>query len=183
VDLGYFGDGAQLAADLVNTKGSFSGRERLLGVEEVRSFMEAHGQSLRVTKGDVAKLQALRARLREVFAAGDDDVARRHINALLADYPTQPQLTSDGERGVTFMPAGNDVAGWIGASAALGLAFFVAQHGTTRLGMCDASDCNDAYIDASKNTNKRYCSSGCARLESVRAFRQRKRTSGTAEGP
>jgi predicted RNA-binding Zn ribbon-like protein len=164
-----------LAADLVNTKGWMSGTERLAGVDDVRAFLEAHGQALRVAKADIAKLQTLRARLLEVFSAPDDDVARRHINALLADYPTQPQLTSDGERGVTFTPAGNDVTGWIGASAALGLAFFVAQYGTTRLGICHASDCADAYIDASKNSNKRYCSSGCARLESVRAFRQRKR--------
>jgi predicted RNA-binding Zn ribbon-like protein len=175
VDLGYFGDGAQLAADLVNTKGWHSGRERLLGVEEIREFVAAHGQSLSVTEADVARLQALRARLRDVFAAGDDQLARSHINALLADYPTRPQLANDGERGVTFAPAGTDVAGWIGASAALGLAFFVAQYGTTRLGICHASDCADAYVDGSKNTNKRYCSSGCARLESVRAFRQRKR--------
>jgi predicted RNA-binding Zn ribbon-like protein len=87
----------------------------------------------------------------------------------------RPQLASDGERGVTFEPTGTDVAGWVGASAALGLAFFVAAHGTTRFGICDASDCADAYIDSSKNTTKRYCSSGCARLESVRAFRQRRR--------
>ena len=175
MDLGYFGDGAQLAADLINTKGWVSGRERLLGVEDVRAFVQAHGQSLRVTAADVAKLQALRARLLDVFAAPDDDLARRHINALLADYPMRPQLASDGERGVTFEPTGTDVAGWVGASAALGLAFFVAAHGTTRFGICDASDCADAYIDSSKNTTKRYCSSGCARLESVRAFRQRKR--------
>lgn len=175
MDLGYFGDGAQLAADLINTKGWISDRERLLGVDDVREFMQAHGQSLRITEADVAKLQALRARLLEVFSAPDDDAARRHVNALLADYPTRPQLTDDGERGVTFEPTGTGVAGWVGASAALGLAFFIAQHGTSRLGICHASDCADAYIDGSKNTNKRYCSSGCARLESVRAFRQRKR--------
>jgi predicted RNA-binding Zn ribbon-like protein len=175
VDFGYFGDGAQLAADLINTKGWVSNRERLLGVEDVRAFIEAHGQSLSVANADVASLQALRERLLEVFTAADSDSARRHINALLADYPTRPLLTSDGERGVTFEPTGTDVTGWVGASAALGLAFFVAQHGTTRLGICHASDCADAYVDGSKNSNKRYCSSGCARLESVRAFRQRKR--------
>jgi predicted RNA-binding Zn ribbon-like protein len=176
VDLGYFGDGAQLAADLVNTKGWVSGREQLPGVEGVRAFMLAHGQLLRVTKADVAKLQTLRERVRGVFTAPDDDFARRQINALLADFPTQPKLADDGERGVTFEPSGTDVAGWVGASVALGLAFFIAQYGTTRLGVCHASDCDDAYVDGSKNSNKRYCSSGCARLESVRAFRQRKRT-------
>jgi len=180
VDLGYFGDGAQLAADLVNTRGWINGKERLTGVEEVRAFLDAHGQARNVTNADVPKLLDLRDRLREIFQAGDDDAARRLINALLAEYPTRPQLAAD-DPGVTFEPTGTDATAWIGAHAALGLAFFIAQHGTNRLGICHASDCADAYVDGSKNSNKRYCSGGCARLESVRAFRARKRK--TAELP
>jgi predicted RNA-binding Zn ribbon-like protein len=176
VDLGYFGDGAQLAADLVNTHSWFSGRERLNGIEDVRAFLEAHGHSQRVTKADLPKLFELRERLREIFEAGEDEVTRRQINALLAVFPTLPQLAGDAP-GVTFTPAGNDATSWLGAHAALGLAFFIARHGTNRLGICHSSDCADAYIDASKNSNKRYCSGDCARLESVRAFRERKRKS------
>jgi predicted RNA-binding Zn ribbon-like protein len=179
VDLGYFGDGAQLAADLVNTRGWHSGTERLTSVEEVRAFLDAHGQSRRVTKADIPKLLELRDRLREIFLAGEDELTRRRINALLAAYPTQPQLADDAA-GVTFEPTGTDATAWIGAHAALGLAFFIARHGTNRLGICDASDCADAYVDASKNSNKRYCSGGCARLESVRAFRERKRKAGSS---
>jgi predicted RNA-binding Zn ribbon-like protein len=173
VDLGYFGDGAQLAADLVNTRG-FSGTERLTNLEDVRAFLKAHGQAQRVTKADLPKLLDLRERLREIFAAGEDELARRRINALLAAYPALPQLAGD-EPGMTFEPTSTDATSWIGAHAALGLAFFIARHGTNRLGMCHASDCADAYIDSSKNSNKLYCSGDCARLESVRAFRERKR--------
>jgi predicted RNA-binding Zn ribbon-like protein len=178
VDLGYFGDGAQLAADLVNTRGWVSGKERLNGVEDVRAFLDAHGHTQRVTKADLPKLLALRERLREIFLAGEDEVARRRINALLAAYPTQPQLAGDTP-GVTFEPTGSDVTARLGAQTALGLAFFIARHGTNRLGVCHASDCADAYVDASKNSNKRYCSGDCARLESVRAFRERKRKAGS----
>jgi predicted RNA-binding Zn ribbon-like protein len=174
VDLGYFGDGAQLAADLVNTFGWVQGKERLTSIEDVRTFLAAHGQSQRVTNADLPKLLELRKRLQEIFAAGEDTLTRRRINALLADFPTLPQLAGD-QPGVTFEPTSSDATSWIGAHAALGLAFFIAQHGTNRLGLCHASDCSDAYIDASKNSNKRYCSGGCARLESVRAFRERKR--------
>ena len=174
MDLGYFGDGAQLAADLVNTHSWFSGRERLNGVEDVRAFLQSRGQSQRVNKAELPKLFALRDRLREIFAAGDGELTRRRLNALLADFPTRPQLAGD-DPGVTFEPIGSDATSWIGAHAALGLAFFIATHGPNRLGICDASDCADAYVDSSKNSNKRYCSGGCARLESVRAFRERKR--------
>jgi predicted RNA-binding Zn ribbon-like protein len=179
VDLGYFGDGAQLAADLVNTRGWFSGKERLNDVEDMRAFLEAHGRSQRVTKAELPRVLALRDRLREIFQAGDGELARRRINALLTDFPTRPQLAGD-EPGVTFEPTNSDATSWIGAHTALGLAFFIAKHGTNRLGICDASDCADAYVDASKNSNKRYCSGDCARLESVRAFRERKRKAGSS---
>ncbi len=177
MDLGYFGDGAQLAADLVNTRGWISGNERLASVDDLRAFLAAHGETRRITKADVPKVHGLRDRLREIFLAGEDEVARRRINALLTDFPTRPQLAGD-EPGVTFEPTGGDVTAWLGAQAALGLAFFIARHGTNRIGICDASDCADAYVDTSKNSNKRYCSGGCARLESVRAFRERKRKAG-----
>jgi predicted RNA-binding Zn ribbon-like protein len=180
VDLGYFGDGAQLAADLVNTRGWIDGKERLTSVDDVRAFLEAHGQTRRVTKADLTKLLDVRNRLRDIFAAGDDEIARRRINALIAEFPTHPQLAGDG--GVTFEPIANDATSWIGVHAVLGLAFFIAKHGTNRLGICDASDCSDAYVDETKNAHKRYCSGTCARLESVRAFRERKRSAGT-EGP
>ena len=107
MDLGYFGDGAQLAADLVNTRGWVSGTERLTSVEDVRAFLDAHDQTRRVTKADVPKLLGLRDRLREIFLAGDDDLARSRINALLTAFPTLPQLAGD-EPGVTFESTGTD---------------------------------------------------------------------------
>ena len=168
-----------MAADLVNTRGWIGGQERLNGVEDVRAFLETHGQPQRVGKADVPMLLTLRDRLREVFLAGEDELARRRVNALLAAFPTRTQLAADGS-GVAFESTGTDVVSRIGAQAALGLAFFIADHGTSRLGICDASDCADAYVDASKNSNKRYCSGTCARLESVRAFRERKRKAGTS---
>ena len=177
MDLGYFGDGAQLAADLVNTRGWIGGTERLTSVEAARAFLAEHGPAPPVTKADLPKLLSLRGRLRDIFLAGEDEVARRQINALLADFPTRPQLAGDASA-VTFEPTATDATAWIGAHAALGLAFFIAQHGTNRLGICHSADCADAYVDGSKNSNKRYCSGGCARLESVRAFRERKRKAG-----
>jgi predicted RNA-binding Zn ribbon-like protein len=181
VDLGYFRDGAHLAADFVNTKGSYSGREYLGGVDEARAFLTEHGHSPAVKKSDIPKLHALRDRLRAVFAAADEDDARRHINALLTDFPTRPSLAGYGERGVTFAPAGSDAVSWIGANAAIGLAFFVAERGLGRLGICGASTCADAFVDESKNSTKHCCSAKCTRLENVRAFRARRASSSSAQ--
>lgn len=181
MDLGYFHDGAHLAADFVNTKGWHSGREYLAGVAEVRAFLAGRGPELAVKKSDVPKLHALRDRLRAVFAAPDDEAARRHINALLADFPTRPQLVGAGERGVAFAPAGRDAVSWVGANAAIGLAFFVAERGSGRLGICGASSCDDAFVDESKNSTKHCCSAQCTRLENVRAFRARRASSSGAQ--
>lgn len=174
VDFGYFYQGAHLAADFVNTKSWLSGKERLTRHDKVRELLRAAGQERPVAKIDLPKLHALRERVRSVFAAPDDAEARRQIAALLADYPAQLGLTA-GEHGLTFTPTGSDAESWLGATIAVGLAFFVAEHGTTRFGICGASDCADAFIDASKNHTKHYCSASCTRLENVRAFRTRKR--------
>jgi len=176
VNLGYFSSGARLAADLINTKGWVSNQERLLGADDVRPFFEALGQERRVTKADLTRLHALRGRLRAVFLAQDPVEVRRLIDGLLLDFPSQPRFERDGELGgLGFEPVGKDAASLIGANAALGLAFFIAEHGTSRLGICRASDCDDAYIDESKNCTKICCSPRCTRLENVRAFRARQR--------
>jgi predicted RNA-binding Zn ribbon-like protein len=178
VDLGYFPDGAHLAADFVNTKGSYSGNEYLGGVAEAEAFLADHGQAAAVKKSDIPKLHALRDRLRAVFAAADDDAARRHVNALLADFPTRPRLAGDGA--LAFAPAAKDAVSWIGANAAIGLARFIAERGSARLGICGASTCNDAFVDDSKNNTKHCCSATCTRLENVRAFRARRASSSSA---
>lgn len=179
--LGYSGGGAQLAVDLVNTRGWFSGREKLDGVPAVRAFMQAHGAERRFSAADLPRLKALREQLRRVFLAADDAEAQHCVNALLAEYPVVPRVAAEGgAAAVTFEPAADDFVNWVGANAALGLAFFIAEHGKGRLGICSASDCEDAYFDATKNSAKRYCSSSCARLESVRAFRARRRKQSAA---
>jgi predicted RNA-binding Zn ribbon-like protein len=176
VHLGYSGGGAQLAVDLVNTRGWFSGTERLDGVAAARAFMEAHGENRRFTAADLPRLLALREHLRRIFLATDDAEAQRHLNALLSEYPVVPRVAASAEgSAVMFEPSADDFVHWVGANAALGIAFFIAEHGTGRLGICAASDCEDAYFDTTKNSAKRYCSNSCARLESVRAFRARKR--------
>ncbi len=177
MDLGYFSNGAELAADLVNTFGPVSKTEDLGTVAAVQAFLAEHGQQRRVSKADLPRLHALRTRLRAVFTAANDEQARRRINDLLADFPAQPRLGSDPDGGVVFEGSAGDAVSWIGATSALGLAFFVAEHGTARLGICGASDCLDAFVDGSKNSTKHYCSTKCTRLENVRAFRARKRAS------
>ncbi|MGA2395043.1 MAG: CGNR zinc finger domain-containing protein [Candidatus Lustribacter sp.] len=174
MDFGYFCKGAYLAVDLVRTKGWYSGTERLTP-ERARAVLQRYGQERRITKNDLPRLFALRDRLRAVFTAGDDASARRHIAGLLADFPARLDLPAGGEQSMTFVPAAGDAVSWIGANAAIGLAFFVSEYGAARLGVCNASDCDDAFLDESKNRTKHYCSVGCARNENVRTFRARKK--------
>lgn len=174
VDFGYFCKGAYLARDLVRTKGWYSGTERLTP-DRALAILQRYGQERPIAESDLPRLVALRDRLRAVFTAGDEASVRRHIAGLLADFPARLDLPADGAEGMTFVPAAADAVSWIGANAAIGLAFFVSEHGASRLGVCSASDCDDAFLDESKNRTKHYCSVGCARNENVRTFRARKK--------
>ncbi len=59
------------------------------------------------------------------------------------------------------------------AAAASGLAAVVAQFGANRLGICAIASCRCAFIDASTNRSRRYCSDHCTTKATVTAFRAR----------
>lgn len=172
---------AQLAADLANSLGSFSGRENLGDVAALRAFLDAHAIEAAARAEDLPRLHELRARFIAVFQAATPAEQIALINDLLAAFPATPRLQPGAERpGIDFTPAASDVVHEIGARGALGLAYFFTKWGFERIGTCECDDCNDAYVDSTKNRMKRFCSTGCARLASTRAFRARKRAATTS---
>jgi predicted RNA-binding Zn ribbon-like protein len=74
-----------------------------------------------------------------------------------------------------FEPLDGGFAKWLGATTAMALAIVLCEYGKERLGVCAAPRCRDAFIDTSKNKQKRYCDDKCANRENVAAFRARHR--------
>ncbi|MFI7609647.1 CGNR zinc finger domain-containing protein [Nonomuraea terrae] len=116
-------------------------------------------------------LRRLRDELAAVFdAAGDDRAVAERLNALLGRYPVRPQL-SDHDGHDWHLHLAEDPA----ATAVMGLAAVVAEHGVDRLGRCREPHCLQAFLDTSSNRSRRYCSARCASRANVAAFRARRR--------
>jgi predicted RNA-binding Zn ribbon-like protein len=166
-----------LAIDLVNTLQPVSGRDRLADVAALRDFLRAHDHDADPGPDDLARVRELRADLREVFAAADQQVAAELINRLLERSGATPRVRAhDGAPHLHFEPGGAGLAERLGAACAMGLAIVLCAFGVDRLGICASASCRDAFVDKSKNRRKRYCCEACAHRESVAAFRARLRS-------
>ncbi len=176
----YMGAPARLAVDLVNSLDPVSGTDQLPDAAALRAFMEAHRDHWAVAEvddADVVEVHALRAALREVFAADDEARAGELLNGLIRRTGAQPRITGhDAQRPhLHFEPPDARFSRWLGAATAMGLAIVLCEFGGQRLGICGAATCRRAFVDTSKNRRKRYCSETCAHRESVAAFRRRQR--------
>ena len=177
---------SDLAVRLVNSEQPETGVDTLTSVTAVQElFGPAQRAARRVTEADVARLRAVRTRLRAVFVAADEGDETRAVdllNALLTEFPATPRI-SGHERGADGRPrwhmhlAEQPVTASAGyaATACLGLAFHLTEFGVDRLGICRAAPCRNAYLDTSTNRSRRYCSDRCATRANVAAYRARKR--------
>ncbi|WP_425508065.1 CGNR zinc finger domain-containing protein [Streptomyces bathyalis] len=184
MELSYYSD---FAVRLVNTEEPERGVDTLTSVESVRELCGANRQTARrATEADVARLRAVRTRLRAVFGAaseGDETRAVDLLNALLMEFPASPQISGHGDLAADGRPrwhmhlAEHPVTAAAGytATACMGLAFHLTDLGVERLGICQAAPCSKAYLDTSTNRSRRYCSDRCATRANVAAYRARKR--------
>lgn len=184
MDFAYYRlEAAHFAAELVNTKGSISGREFLPDVEAWKDFLRAYViEGLDdLTERDIERIRIVREHLREVFFA-DRDGAIERLNALLRDVAATPQIaTHDDEPWhMHYSAPGAPLADRIAAGAAMGLALLITEQGFERLGVCGADECLDVYVDTSRNKSRRYCNQTCSTKVNVAAHRARKKQSGVA---
>lgn len=183
MELNYYSD---FAVRLVNTEQPERGEDSLTSVEAVRELFAGQQAVRRATEADVARLRAVRTRLRAVFGAaseGDEVRAVDLLNSLLMEFPASPQISGHGDLGKEGRPnwhmhladhAATATAGYA-ATACMGLAFHLTDLGVDRLGICQADPCRNAYLDTSTNRSRRYCSDRCATRANVAAYRARKR--------
>lgn len=174
-----------LAVELVNSGGA--GREeQLTDVASLQRLLRKHcATSIKVTRQEeVAQVHELRERLRAVFVAAtgaaDGRAAAELVNELLAESGTRPQLSAhDGEPWhLHYTPDDAPVVERVAAEAAMALAAVAASDGFARLRRCRAADCEDAFVDTSRNRSRKYCSPDCGNRTNVAAWRARQRSSG-----
>jgi predicted RNA-binding Zn ribbon-like protein len=124
--------------------------------------------------------------MRGVFDAmheGRVDDAAAGINGLLQSTGARPQLDRvAGEPWQVHFHGSSDTygVGW-SAGCATALALAVGSDLAGRLGVCSAPHCDRVYVDASRNSARRFCSASCQSRVKAAAFRARQGM-GASEG-
>ncbi len=152
---------AELAVRLANTAIQAPGEPDSLGTPQ--ACANALGDCLAgpVTRRDVVVLQHLRDEFAAIFhaaATGDQKSAIARMNALLIQYPIQPELVShDDQRWHVHLAAHGSVADRLAGGAIIGMALTVSLYGVKRLGVCAIASCHRVFIDSSPGRSRRYC--------------------------
>jgi predicted RNA-binding Zn ribbon-like protein len=174
----------ELAVDLVNSLGQYSGNEQLTDPAALSAFLEAHkmARGRRPNREDLEQIRTLRSKLRAVFEAGGHEPAAAILNGLMAEAGARPELTNhDGtEWHLHYTPLTTPVASRVAAETAMALSVVIAEGGFERLRTCDGDRCGDVFVDGSRNRSRRFCSPDvCGNRSSVAAYRARRRAEQT----
>ena len=174
------GTGLVVAVDLVNTWDELEPEPDLIeGVADVRTWLTWHRldrAAKDMREPDVDAVRALRTRFDAVFDAKDEAAAVRLLNELASEYGTPPQLERDGGGWrLRTWPDEREGLRFVAAYATAGLLEGFRAFGWERFGRCAGSPCRCAYVDRSRNRNRRYCSTLCADRVAQASYRARKR--------
>jgi predicted RNA-binding Zn ribbon-like protein len=155
------------------------------GDELREKLIEALNSGARRVKRDaspaeVAELARYLGELRVVFGLLDlDDLdgACELVNTILLDTKATPMLSRHDDEPWHLHFHSRDASwsqGWAG-SMATALAMVLGTPEADRLGLCSAPSCDRAYVDASRNGARRFCSTACQNRVKAATFRERQR--------
>ncbi len=173
----YSTDPVDLAIDLVNSSEEPGGA--LASLEDLNEFLDSYenlwdGVARPPAARDLPSARKLRDSLRDVIASPDNETAAARLNEILSEHGAEPRVSyHNGVPHFHFEPIGSRMVDWLGAITAMALASVIVDHGVDRFGVCSAKDCEDVFIDTSRNRSRKNCSSTCSTREAVAAYRAR----------
>lgn len=179
----YTDEPVDLAVALMNTLGTNG--DAIGTLDELNWFLDGYrhlweGVARHPKPSELKAIHRLRDSLRRVIDSPDEDAASTQLNAILGEHDAQPRVSvHNGVPHFHFEPIDSTMTSWLGATTAMGLATVMVENGVDRFGTCNAGDCDDVYVDASRNKSRRHCSTTCSTREAVSAYRRRQ----TAETP
>ncbi len=170
-------DGAGTAVALVNAVTAGGG----LSDPELAELLGAHRYLVdQLSAQEAERLRDWARRLRPAFGAAEVVAL---LNGLLAEVPLQPHISDHGlGPHLHYGAPGSDLVDRVRANTVMGLAFAVCEHGSERLGPCQAAGCDRVFVDVLRGRRRRYCSKACQNRSSVAAFRARTATAGRGGG-
>ena len=149
-------------------------------VDAVARAVRTQGYDGRASRAEAAALLHHVRSARQVIEAVSREEPERAaslVNTMLDDTGARPQLDRDTDGAFRLHFHGPDDSfsrGWA-AGIAAGLAMALGGDGGQRLGVCEAPACDRVYVDQSKNSHRRFCSTRCQ--SRVKAAAHRRRTS------
>ena len=171
----YGSTAVELAIELANTERD--------DPEWARVFLGSHeewftaGTSFDLSPGETHRAAATAELVRSVALAESQADVLERLNELLALARPRPYATDhDGSLHLHFARPDSPALEQLTTTVAMGLSQVVVQHGWQRLGVCAAENCDDVYVDTSRNASRRYCSNTCASRSTVAAYRARQKT-------
>jgi predicted RNA-binding Zn ribbon-like protein len=185
MDFSHYSDQpVRMAVDLVNSFDVISGEDKLTTPGDVAEFIESHDgdwcrPGWKPKDRDLHEVRALRSRLRQVFGASNEAEAADVLNDLLSDVVAVPRVSVHGPGPhLHFESEGDSPSRYLGAITAMGLTVALIEGGFERFGICQASTCDDVFVDTSRNRSRLHCSETCTTRENVAAHRARRRVRG-----
>jgi predicted RNA-binding Zn ribbon-like protein len=175
----------QGAAALVNTMpGTLPGevqQEELRTVADLDRFLDTWTWTGGRT-GTGAELDAVRAfrpRLRKAWEVGETDLVDL-VNGFLREGDALPQLVDHDGFGwhIHATPADAPLQTRMAVEAAMAFVDILRTGERDRLKVCARDDCDDVFVDLSKNRSKRFCDATCGNRVNVAAYRARQAGTG-----
>jgi predicted RNA-binding Zn ribbon-like protein len=163
------------AAGLVNTYRD--GEDQLTTVAELAELVRTWQWS-GPSAGDPAELAAVRE-LRPTLAkfwSADKDAVVTIVNQVLRERRALPQLVKHDQWDYHVHATAPDapLADRMAVEAAMAMADVIRIDELGRLRVCGGEDCQDVYVDLSKNRSRRFCSATCGNRANVAAYRARR---------
>jgi predicted RNA-binding Zn ribbon-like protein len=157
-----------------------AGDDSLGTLEALDAFLVEHRYTGRHdrTRTELASVQALRPRLRELLVA-DRDGAVALVNAVLAEHPLNAHLARHDDLDWHLHPVRPDVplATRILVETAMAMVDLIRLDELSRLAICADPECDGVVLDLSRNRSRRFCSTTCTNRAAATAYRARQRQS------
>ncbi len=150
---------------------------------DARGLLAAHGFT-RASTASATALGRVERRLRDLLPTlvalpnADPDTVVADVNERLAVLPIAPSLTDHESSGlhVHWTPDGAAFDDQVIADVLMAIALELCDHGTTRIGVCGADDCEHLFYDGTRNSSRRFCDDPrCASRTHTAAHRARRR--------
>jgi predicted RNA-binding Zn ribbon-like protein len=161
------------AAALINTAGE---PDTLSTVQDLTAFYRDQGWTgSRV--GDTSELEqvrALRPRLRALWVAEVEELVEG-VNALLREAQALPQVVRHGGYDWHLHATGQHqpLSTRMSVEAAMALVDVIRMGESQRLRVCVAPDCDDVFMDLSRNRSRRFSDVTCSNRVAAAAYRSR----------